>query len=86
MAFLWCFFCRFGIFGFSHCWAFSWIFGRCFLLVESFMYNLLQFSAPGRLVRVLDQQFSPTVSTALMMGWTGWKFVAAIAFVASCYC
>jgi len=24
--------------------------------------------------------FSPTVSTASTMGWTGWKFVAAISF------
>jgi len=32
-----------------------WVFGRCFLLVASFIYILLFFSAPGRLVRVLDQ-------------------------------
>jgi len=27
----------------------------------------------------------PTVSTAPMMGWTGWKFVAAISFADGCY-
>ena len=30
-----------GFFGFSHCWVFSWVFSRCFLLVVSFMYILL---------------------------------------------
>jgi len=28
---------------------------------------------------------SPTISTALTLGWTGWKFFAVIAFVASRY-
>jgi len=28
---------------------------------------------------------SPMVSTASTMGWTGWKFVAAITFAVTCY-
>ena len=30
-----------GIFGFSRCWVFSWVFGRWFVLVASFMYIVL---------------------------------------------
>jgi len=29
--------------------------------------------------------FSPTVSTASTMGWTGWRFVAALTIAVTCY-
>ena len=58
-------------FGFSHCWVFSWVFGRCFLFVVSFMYILLYFSAPGRLVRVLDQGFFFLPQFPPPRGWVG---------------
>ena len=44
-------------FAFSDCGVFSWVFGRCFLLVACCLYILLELSAPGHLVRVLDQGF-----------------------------
>jgi len=47
---------------------------------EFHVYFVLVFSARALGAGFTPGVFSPTVSTALTMGWTGWKVVAAISF------
>jgi len=44
------------------------------------VYFVVVFSARALGAGFRPWVFSPTVSTALTIGWTGWKFVAAISF------
>ena len=49
------------------------------------VYFVVLFSARALGVGFRPGVFSPTVSTASTMGWTGWKFVAAITIAVTCY-
>jgi len=73
-------------FGFSHRWVFSWVFGRCFPFGQEFLvYFVVVFSAQALGAGFRPGGFSTRVSTALTMGWSGWKFVAAISIADACY-
>jgi len=86
MCFLWCFLYGFGVFCFFSLLGLFWVFGRCFLLVASFIYIfVVVFSARALGAGFSPGVFSPTVSTASTMGWTGWKFVAALSIGDACY-
>jgi len=52
---------------------------------EFLVYFVVVFSAWALGAGFRSGVFSPRVSTAVTMGWTGWKFVAAISFTAACY-
>jgi len=52
---------------------------------EFYVYFVLVFSAWVLGAGFRPGGFAPTVSTASTMAWTGWKFVAAITFVVTCY-
>jgi len=52
---------------------------------EFHVYFVVVFSAWALGAGFRPGVFSPTVSTALKMGWTGWKFVAAISIADACY-
>jgi len=45
---------------------------------EFHVYFVVVFSARALRAGIRPGPSSPTVSTALTMGWTGWKFVAVI--------
>jgi len=52
---------------------------------EFLVYFVLVFSARALGVDFSPGVFSPTVSTASTIGWTGWKFVGAITITVTCY-
>jgi len=54
---------------------------RCEFLV----YCVVVFSARALGASFRPGVFSPMVSTASTMCWTGWKFVAAITITVTCY-
>jgi len=86
IGFLWCIFYGFGFF-----WFFSLLgFFLGFRYMLSFgcqfhVYFVVVFSARVLGAGFRPGVFTPTVSTALTMGWTGWKFVAAITIAVTCY-
>jgi len=52
---------------------------------EFLVYLVVVFSARALGAGFRLGVFCPTVSTTSTMGWTGWKFVAAISFADACY-
>ena len=65
-------------FGFSHCWVFFGFSVDAFFGCEFHLYFVVVLSTLALGAGIRPGVFGPTGSTASTMGWTGWKFVAAI--------